>query len=285
MVVFLALLSSFSFGCAHVFARMGMRWSSPVSGAIISILVSSIILWLGVTLSVPLSLLKSKWILYFVVAGLFSPALGRFLNYTGIHRVGVSRATPITATTPLFSTAIAILLVGEKVTPSIVGGTLLIILGAILLSHKKKEDLRWRKIDLIFPAIGALCFGISSNLRKIGLLHVSNPMLAATISTSSGFGFLMAFSYPSRKGNTLRFDRRSLVYFVLGGIFSGIGTLLDYTALNLGTIVVVTPLTNVFPLFAIALSVIFLREMETITRWIISGALVTVLGVILITLR
>jgi len=285
MPEFLALMSSFVFGFGHVFARMGMRWSNPFSGAVISIFVSALLFWLGVLVFVPFSSFRTTAIFYFVIAGMFAPALGRFFNYMGIHRVGISRATPITAIAPLFSTTIAILFVGEKITIPIVLGTLLIILGAILLSHKKKEDLQWRKLDLIYPAFGALCFGISYNLRKLGLLHVPSPLIAAAMTTTSGFIFLLACSFPNRRGNTLQLKTQGLFYLVLSGFFSGIASLLSYFALNLGNIVVVSPLTNIFPLFGIALSAVFLRDVETINRWIITGALVTVVGVIFITLR
>lgn len=285
MVEFFALLSAFMFGCAHVSAKKGMRWSNPFTAVLVSIFSGAILLWTAVLLLVPLSRFESPGVLYFVVAGLFAPALGRLFNYTGIHRIGVSRATPVTATAPLFATAIAILFLGEGITPPVIVGTLFIVLGAVLLSHKEKEDRQWRKVDLLFPAVAALCFGISYSLRKLGLIDVPSPLLGATITTTVALLFLLIFSYPNRKRMPLLLDRRSLFYFSLGGCFSGVAALLSYLALNLGTIVVVGPLTNIFPLFGIALSAIFLRDVETVTRWIVAGALVTVLGVIFITLR
>ena len=70
--------------------------------------------------------------LIFVVVGFFQPGLTRLLSYKGIDALGVAITDPIRATTPLFSAAMAIMFLGEKITLPIIVATLMIIAGITL---------------------------------------------------------------------------------------------------------------------------------------------------------
>ncbi len=59
--------------------------------------------------------------------------------------------------------------------------------------------------------------------------------------------------------------------------------LLGIFALRVGTVSVVAPLTGTMPLFVLALSSLFLRDIERITARLVVGTLLIVLGVYLIT--
>jgi uncharacterized membrane protein len=61
--------------------------------------------------------------------------------------------------------------------------------------------------------------------------------------------------------------------------------LLNFVALNRGEVSAMVPLLNTTPLFTVLLSSIFLREMENVTGRIVAGAVLMVIGVVIITLR
>ncbi len=65
----------------------------------------------------------------------FQPGLTRLLTVKGIDTLGVSIADPIRASTPMFSSLMAILFLGEQITFAILCGTLLIIIGITVLSR------------------------------------------------------------------------------------------------------------------------------------------------------
>ena len=71
--------------------------------------------------------------LWFLFAGVVSFALARLLNYTGVHFAGVSRATPIIGTTPLFATILAVSVGGETANAPILLGTGLIVAGLVMI--------------------------------------------------------------------------------------------------------------------------------------------------------
>lgn len=58
--------------------------------------------------------IRSPAIVYFVLGGLIQPGFVRFLNYTGISRLGASRAQALRAVTPLFASGIALIALHER---------------------------------------------------------------------------------------------------------------------------------------------------------------------------
>jgi len=59
--------------------------------------------------------------------------------------------------------------------------------------------------------------------------------------------------------------------------------LLGVIALQVGTVTVVAPLVGAMPLFVLALSAVFLRDVERLSARLIVGTVLIVLGVYLIT--
>ena len=75
--------------------------------------------------------------LWFALSGLFNFALGRFFNTVSIQLAGVARATPLFSTAPLFATILAILFLGESVTPWLLLGTVTIVGGIVLITSEQ----------------------------------------------------------------------------------------------------------------------------------------------------
>jgi drug/metabolite transporter (DMT)-like permease len=74
---------------------------------------------------------------WFALSGLLNFALGRFLNSVSIQQVGVARATPLFSTAPLFATILAIIFLGETITPWLLLGTATIVGGIILITSEQ----------------------------------------------------------------------------------------------------------------------------------------------------
>ena len=133
---FYALANAFLFALHNMFTKKALRYSNPATAVISSLLINIIFLWGVSILFVPLSPLTSASILIFVVVGFFQPGLTRLLSYKGIDALGVAITDPIRATTPLFSAAMAIIFLGEKITLPIIVATMMIIAGITLLSWR-----------------------------------------------------------------------------------------------------------------------------------------------------
>ena len=76
-------------------------------------------------------------VVWFGLAGLVNYRLGRYFNYVGIQRIGVARATPMIAVSPLFALILAVSFLGESVNLFIIAGTLLVVGGVSVLVSRE----------------------------------------------------------------------------------------------------------------------------------------------------
>lgn len=231
---------------------------------------------------VPLADFQTPAVWYFLIGGIFAPALGRILNFTGIEKIGVARSVSITNTSPIFASILAVLIVGEAWTLQNVFGTSLVVLGIVMLSRTRTERAQWRKLDLIYPALGALSFGIASNLRKLGLQVQNLPLMASVVTATTAV--LFAFGVVQARGGrqVLAVSRTSLGWFLASGLTNTVGMLSGFYALSVGKIVIVDPLIGTNPVFSILLTAIFLRDLEVITLRVMMGGVCTVIGSIFV---
>jgi len=255
-----------------------------MTGSFISLSMSAIVLWLLLPFFATLSALWTSATLIFVAAGIFAPGIGRTLSYVGIEKIGVARSVPIANSSPIFASIFAVLFLGEAWVLQNVLGTLLVITGTIVLSMAKPAKGKWRKLDVIFPLVGAMAFGASSNLRKAGLGYVDIPVLAAAVT--AGTAAIFSFTLLQIQGGRQAFKltRRSAAWLFPAGLFNTTAMLSVFYALRHGKVVIVEPLVSSNPVLTLLFTAIFLRDLEAINTRVIVGAFLTVVGTILVVL-
>ena len=282
MTVYISILAAFCFSVSHVMNRRGLVTSNAITGSVISISMSAITLWIMVPFFIPLSSFWTSAIWYFVLGGIFAPGLGRTLNFVGIARVGLARSVPISNSSPMFASVLAVLIMGETWALQNFFGTTLVILGIVILSQKGTKQSQWRKIDLIYPVMASFSFAVSSNLRKLGLLAEDIPLMAAAVTATTALLFVLVVFKAQGGRRAFSLSRQSFRWFFASGLSNTAAMLSVFYALSYGKVVIVEPLISVNPAITIFLSAIFLRDLEAITLRVIIGAGCTVLGSILV---
>ena len=133
--ILLALTAAVAWAAGAIFARLSLMHLRSSTGTIISLIVG-----VAVVMSLAMIFLRDYvWelsgtiFLWFVVAGVLQTLLGRFLNYSSVQRIGVSRALPIIGAAPLFATLFAVVFTGEQMTLPLLAGTIAIIGGVALI--------------------------------------------------------------------------------------------------------------------------------------------------------
>ncbi len=71
-------------------------------------------------------------------------------------------------------------------------------------------------------------------------------------------------------------------FYLYAGIGSAIATISNSYALYLGKVIIVSPISNTVPLFVLVFAAIFLRDVERVTISIVMGAIMVVLGAVII---
>jgi uncharacterized membrane protein len=281
----LALASAAAWAVDSILVRKGAMYSNATTAALISFMVSVLVLVPYVFIAYPPGLVFHPANLHFVVSGLIQPAFVRVLFYIGITRLGVARAGPLRGIAPLFAAMIAFFVLQERPGLLVYAGVSLTVAGTWFVSYKPPGEGNWRKLDLLFPIGAAGLASVSQNIRKLGLNVTGAPLVASAVSIVTSLLCLTTSLLVTGKLNALDFNRKCLPYFLTAGLFASLGQILTFMALNAGQVSVVVPLGNTTPLFIIAYSLVFLRGEENITASVILGAVLLVAGIAVITGR
>ena len=137
--IVLSLLAAMGFGATAVFAKVGLQGMPTRYGTLISLAVSAtaamaIAAALHPGEIVELGAVSLGWLF---LVGLFNFPVGRMFNYMSVRLAGVSKASTVVATSPLFATGLAVVILGESVNAVTLAGTALIIGGLALTLYEK----------------------------------------------------------------------------------------------------------------------------------------------------
>ena len=289
MAIALALLSSLLISGTTIIMKKGIERTNPISAMLVVTLAGTLIL-LAITLPlIQLSHIKSKAFPLFVLAGLFSPALVRWLYFISIDRIGPSMSSSIMSTGPAFTAIIASGFLKEKLTIAVGLGILSIIGGIIVferdISASGKSGLGHKK-DLIFALFAAVFSGLGIVIRKMGLNVLDEPLLGVTVGflTSLLFYAMLCLAFKDMRA-AISLNRKNTLYLCGAGVFLTGGWLTLFYALSYGDAIIVAPLASLHPMLVLGWSHLFFKDMEKITFKTVAGIVIVLIGVLLIALR
>ena len=277
----LALSSALCTASATLLIQRGLQRSNFYAGAWINVVVGAVAAWSATLLLVPWHAYTWRSVPYFVFSGVVGTAGGRLFRVLAIQKVGAPVAAAVNNLAPLVATGLAILLLGEHVTVPILGGTLVIVFGTIMLSLSGRY-VGFRVLDLAYPFIAASCFGTVAIVRKLGL-STAGPLFDAAINVTAALVASTTFVAASGHLASLRCDRKSLGWFVAGGIAENSGVFLVLLALGFGDVSVVIPLAGTAPLFVLLITYFLPRQAARLNWRLVAGSVLIVLGVMVLT--
>lgn len=290
MAVLFALLSSLFIGINTILIKKSLSKATPFTAAALLTFIGAAFFWLLAAFGLPpMSYwMKPTAIMCFFIAGIFAPALVRWLFFIGLDRVGPSISSSIMAIIPAFSVLIAVSFRNERLSANIVMGLVMIVCGIILferITNPNDSDRKIRKGNLLFPLMAAVVAAVAINLRKQGLQEVNSPVLAAAIGFgSASLVYLAGLLVSTEIRKQFRVKIVDIPIFIAGGLSLALGWLCILYALSHGPVVLVSPLTSLHPFVVMLLSSFFLKGVEKITSQIVIGSILIVLGVIIITI-
>jgi drug/metabolite transporter (DMT)-like permease len=288
LAVVFALLSSLFISVNTIVIRKCLARAEPFTVAALLTAVGALIFWAVGAVALPSGLLfvSTRANLLFIVAGIFAPALVRWLFFASMLRVGTSISSSILATIPAFSAIIAVAFLGERPSPTTAIGLVLIVVGIVLFqgeSHGDGSRRIVRRVDLLLPLLAAVVGSIAINLRKLGLEEVDSPVLGAVLGFSSALlVYLILLAVSPKLLRSFRFKARDMPLFLAGGSSLALGWLCIFYALSYGPVVLVAPLASLHPLFVLMLSALVLKDVERVTLRTVAGCCVVLGGVLLV---
>jgi drug/metabolite transporter (DMT)-like permease len=211
----------------------------------------------------------------FLLAGVLGPGGSQLLFTLAVRDAGPSRTSVTVGTAPLFSVAIALLLLDEPAKAGVIVGALLIVVGGIVLVREpgRPEHVKW--IGLAFALAATIVFAVRDNLvRHLSLDTDVEPALAAAATLGAGGLTVAAWLLVTRR----RLPTRGFRAFVPAGVLFGLSYLCLFEGYYRGRVSVVSPLVATESLWGVALSALLLRRHELVGPRLFGGAALVVLG-------
>lgn len=278
----IALCTAVLYASALVSARRGLKYSTPATVTCVSVVVQTIVLGSAVALTGGIPEVSLVSVLLFVFVGLMQLGV-RLFAYTGVAKIGASRSSTLQSISPLVSSAIAITALHERVNFTIMSGTLLVVLGIVLVSRRPEDQiLTFRWWHLLLPVAAAFLTGINQPIRRYALLLSNEPLFFAALMGIVSLAFFPGYVIFFHGADSLVWNRRALLPFVATGLFETLSILGVITALSIGQVVVVAPIAATYPVWALIGSAALLREHERVTLLTVLGSFSVVTGTVAI---
>lgn len=292
--VFVAVVSSLCFGANSVFVRRGTPLARPRVGVLVTLILGPPMFLLVAAAFGQLDKIgrfSSLSLLALAAAGVIHFVVGRSLNYNAVGLLGASRGSIVANMSSLISVGLAVLILGERMTTTIIIGALLMVLGPILIAQRhtggstdRRSDTKAIRKGMALGLTGALCYGMSPLLIKFALQEASLPLAGSLVSYVAAFAVLgSTLLHPTVRQELLHSSRAGLLWYAAAGMAVNLAQLFRYVALSIAPVSLVAPLLQLSTLFTLFLSITISRRLEVIDKFTISGAVAVVAGAVILT--
>ncbi len=134
-----------------------------------------------------------------------------------------------------------------------------------------------------FSVGAAISWAVATILIRKGITDLASPLIGATISLFFGTLFMAGLSLRS-PALPIPHRREAVLLFLVSGLLSGSGVAANYYALQVAPVVLVAPVTSIFPLVTLICAQLFLQRWETVSLRVWLGTILVVGGVVLVAL-
>jgi len=225
--------------------------------------------------------------IFFLLASIcIGGGIGDTFYIYSLARIGVSQAFPLASTYPALTLLFGMFFLHEEVSLGIVGGLVLVLGGIWLISRppasRAQDAARVIKgSGVALALVASFCWAVSMSLLGAGMKGL-DPIMVASVRAPALSLVLWGIVALRRSASTLaKLSRHEWVILIAGALIGwGLGSVLFLTTVVLCGPTRAAILTSTSPLFALPLSVLFLKE--RVSRTILAGTALTVVGIILV---
>ena len=310
-----AVMAAATFGFNNASARRGVLTGTAIQGMAISVPLGVplflIVAFFGGQLT-EFDKLTTESILFLAGAGFMHFVWGRYCNMRSLAAVGSNIAGPVQQIQLLLALTLAIVLLGETLTPLKILGILLVVSGPSLILHgraaEKRRATRLRAQSVgaaaidstptedqadatksafkprmlegyMFAFLSAIGFGTSPVLVSAGLRDSGLSLLGGLISYVAATIVVAVFLVLPRNIVQVRnMSRKSLPWFTLSAVAVWASQLFRYLALGIAPVTVVQPIQSLSLIFRMIFGFFINREHEALDRYVIGGIVLSFAG-------
>lgn len=247
MSVALTCLAGMLFAVNATFTRLALDRTrirtdvAAVATVMTAATVASIIAIIGGVRLSDLSWADSKG---FFVIGIIVPGVAQLTFYAAIRMAGPSRSAIMLGTVPVWSVVLAIIFLNEHWSASVVVGTLLAVMGSILLATEGITKGSVSRLGLLLAALTALQFAIRDVLAR-SVTQESNLDSSTAAAVTLGVGAVVLIGVAVGTAGPREFSenlRRSMPAMLIPGVAVGLAMPALLAAFERSRVGIVSPI-------------------------------------------
>ena len=221
-------------------------------------------------------------LLLFAGFGLLHPWLSRYMAYEANRRVGATISSTFDANSPLFTAALAMIFLGERLTAALAFGTLMTVVGMLWIYWNRAVAASIMRAAALLALGAVILRSVLNIVGKVGLELMPNPVMGAFATYGVSLLCALGFHRLRARGRAIPILRGGAGWFVLVGVLTSIGTFCFFSALLRGQVVVVAPILASYPLFTMLAAKLI--GTERLARRAMAGVVIVVAGVAVVSM-
>ena len=289
---FLSFLSAVTFALNNATTRRGVL-TGTVSQAMAITVPMGVPLFLILMLAFgqmgTLTQFSASSIFWLSMAGVFHFVWGRYCNYRASKAIGTNLQGPASQSDIVFTLALAVFVLGEKLTPLRVLGILLVVVGPLVTMVADLRAARAQKVETtasgfqpvylegyIFAILSGTGYGISPifvrlALRDSGIGAGLAGGFISYVAATLVIGLLLLI--PGQYAHARALDPKARNWFLISGLTVMLSQMFRYLALSVAPVSVVQPIQRLSLVFRFFFSYLFNRDHEVFNNriWISTG--------------
>ena len=190
------------------FARVSQRYAIPRmkmhTANLVMACVTTTLGWFFYWMEGPLDQMPYQGVFWFMAMGLFGSFLGRYINFVAIRYTGLARAAVMSQTVLVWSSVLAVFILGESMSPQKALGILGVMCGASMLVYESKGDMsatRFHCITMLIPIVSALMYAFAHLVGKFAFEWISSSAIGMAIANTTSLTILLGM-LPFTQGQT-----------------------------------------------------------------------------------
>lgn len=266
MWILYAVGSSFFAGITSILAKIGIKKTdSNVATAVrtIVVLVFSWIMVLIVGSGNQIGNISTKTLVFLVLSGLATGA-SWLCYFRALQKGDINKVVPIDKLSTVLTILLALIFLGEGLSPVKIISVILIALGTLMMIDRKAPTEADRDKDsrgwLIYAVLSAVFASVTAILGKVGIEDIDSNLGTAIRTTVVLLMAWFMVLITGKCSEVKKIEGRELLFIVLSGIATGASWLCYYRALKEGPASVVVPIDKLSILVTIVFSRIVFKE-------------------------
>jgi drug/metabolite transporter (DMT)-like permease len=239
-----------------------------------------------------LAAMTAPSLFWFGVAGILHFIVGRYGNYRATRAMGANLSGPVQQLGILVSLTLAMVFLGERLSPLSLIGIILVLIGPFVMLHGKHGPTASGFVPdygegLFWGVICALGHGGSPLFIAWGLdgAGVGEAMLGGLVSYAAAAALLaLLMLAPVPRRHVADMERGAARWFAVSGFFVFVSQMFRYAALAIAPVSVVAPIQRLSVVFRVLFGWLLNREHEVFGVWVLSGIALSLVGAAMLTL-